>query len=392
MGPVASRLRPFGTSIFAEMTRLANEAGAINLSQGFPDFDGPEIIRRGAMDAILGGHNQYAPMTGVPSLTAALARRWRAATGEEIDPGASITITAGCTEALAATFLGLVESGDEVILFEPYYDSYRACVALAGATPRFVTLRAPGADAPADAPFRFDEGELAGAFGDRTRAILINTPHNPTGKVFSRGELEFIAGLCVRHDVIAICDEVYEHLTYGAEHVRLATIPGMRERTITLSSLGKSFSLTGWKIGWAIAPPALAAGVRAAHQFLTYAPATPLQHAASIAIERGDELVHDLREHYRHARDMLGAALREIGMRVFTPAGTYFLLADHSLFGFGDDMEFCRYLTGEVGVAAIPPSAFYERKELARSLVRFAFCKRKETLERAIERLGMLRR
>ncbi len=391
---IAERFRPFGTTIFAEMTRLANESGAINLSQGFPDVDGPQFVKDAAAKAMADGHNQYAPMGGVPELTGALSQRWQRDTGVEIDSASQITVTAGCTEALAASFLGIMNPSDEVILFEPYYDSYRACVAMAGATPRYVGLRAPGPDAPPNSPFTFDESELRRAFTDRTRAILVNTPHNPTGKVFTRQELELIASLCIEHDVIAICDEVYEYLVFdeALPHVRLATLDGMSERTLTLSSLGKAFSFTGWKIGWAIGSPELTAGVRAAHQFLTYAVATPLQHAAAEAIRHGDDYIGELVAHYRKTRDYLGEALTDIGFGVSVPAGTYFMMADHSAFGFEDDVAFCRHLTTEVGVAAIPPTAFYEHKELGRHLVRFAFCKKMETMEKAVERLGKLRK
>ncbi len=390
---VADRFRPFGTTIFAEMTRLANEAGAINLSQGFPDFDGPAFVKEAVGEAIAAGHNQYAPTGGVPALTTAIAGRWQRDTGLSLDPARQITVTAGCTEALAATFLGTCNPGDEVILFEPYYDSYRACVAMAGATPRFVGLRAPPTDAPPNAPYTFDENELRGAFSDRTRAILVNTPHNPTGKVFTRQELELIASLCVQHNVIAVCDEVYEYLVFDPDlpHIRLATIDGMADRTLTLSSLGKTFSFTGWKIGWAIGSPELTAGVRAAHQFLTYAVATPLQHAAAAAIERGDDSIRDLVSHYRATRDYLADALSDLGFGVSVPAGTYFLMADHSPFGFADDVAFCKHLTSEIGVAAIPPTAFYEHKDLGRHLVRFAFCKKMATMEQAIERLSRLK-
>lgn len=389
---VTSRLRPFGTTIFAEMSRLAAEHNAINLSQGFPDFDGPQFLKDAALAAMRDGHNQYAPSNGVPALTTALAERWQRITGQAIDPGAQVTVTSGCTEAIAATLLGLLEPGDEVILIEPFYDSYRACVAMAGGVARFVALRPPPPGSAPEEPFWLDEAELRAAFTDRTRAILINTPHNPTGKVFTGAELQAIARLCIEHDVVAITDEVYEDLVFDGPHIRMATLPRMAERTITLSSLGKTFSMTGWKIGWAIAPPELSRAVRAAHQFLTYAVATPFQHAAAAAIRDGAESIAALVDHYLAARDLLCGALADLGFGVHRPAGTYFIMADHSAFGFPDDAAFCRHLTADIGVAAIPPSSFYQRPELGRALVRFAFCKKMETLHAAIARLGALRR
>jgi N-succinyldiaminopimelate aminotransferase len=413
---LADRFAPFGTTIFTEMTLLAQKHGAVNLAQGFPDFDGPEFIKRSATEAMgLGGagQNQYARMFGIPVLNTALAASWEARTGRTIDPDRQVTVTSGCTEAICAAMLGLLNPGDEIILFEPYYDSYRACAAMAGATPRFVTLHAPNArsagvaDAKpsATAPggeFWFDPAELAAAFTPRTRAILVNTPHNPTGKVFTRAELQLIADLCVEHDVPAITDEVYEHLTFEPSrgHVHLATLPGMAERTLTLSSLGKSFSLTGWKVGWAIGSPELSGAVRAAHQFVTFATATPLQWGAAAAVGLGpearaaiDRLVGDLAE----GRAFLGRALGACGFRVFMPAGAYFIMVDwtESRAGgkgrlgdrFADDGAFCKFLASEVGVAAIPPSVFYEHKEHGRPLARFAFCKKMSTLRQAAERL-----
>jgi aspartate/methionine/tyrosine aminotransferase len=388
---VADRLAPFGTTIFTEITALAVEHKAINLSQGFPDEDGPGFVVDAAVRAMADGHNQYARMAGQPPLVSEIAGRWRHDTGIEVDPDAQVTVTSGCTEALAATFLGLVNPGDEVILFEPYYDSYRADCALAGATPRFVTL------SPSGDEFVFDEGELRRAFTSRTKAILVNTPHNPTGKVFTRAELELIAGLCIEHDVVAIADEVYERLVYEPDkpHIRLATLPGMADRTITLSSLGKTFSFTGWKIGWAVASPGLSRAVRAAHQFLTFATATPLQYGAAAAIEvggPGDAYVASLRGHYHAMRDLLCDGLERIGFGVHRPAGTYFVMADHTPFKLGDDAALCRYLIREIGVAAIPPSAFYEHPERGRDMVRFAFCKKRDTIEQAIGRLERLTR
>ncbi|MGP1309766.1 MAG: aminotransferase class I/II-fold pyridoxal phosphate-dependent enzyme, partial [Phycisphaerales bacterium] len=272
----AQRFTPFGTTIFAEMTALAQKHDAVNLGQGFPDFDGPLFVKEAAVEALTTKHNQYAPLGGVPELTETLASMWTRETDIACDARAHVTVTAGCTEAIAAALLGLVNPGDEVILFEPYYDSYRAAVAMAGGTPRFVTLKAP--------EFGFDRGALAAAFTKKTRLILVNTPHNPTGRVFTREELATIAELCVANDVLALTDEVYERLVFDGEHLRLATFPGMAERTLTMSSLGKTFSLTGWKIGWAIGPEEMTRAIRAAHQFLTFAVATPLQRAAAAAL------------------------------------------------------------------------------------------------------------
>ncbi|MBX9736519.1 MAG: aminotransferase class I/II-fold pyridoxal phosphate-dependent enzyme, partial [Phycisphaerales bacterium] len=347
MLPTSRALAPFGTTIFATMTRLAQQHGAVNLSQGFPDFDGPEFVKDAAIAAIRREHNQYAPMPGIPSLRAALAARFTRSTAIACDPDTQVIVTAGCTEAIAACMLGLLNPGDEIILFEPFYDSYRACVAMAGATARFVALKPPthtpttasaahatgttnsSHDASSGeqgrihaAPFTFDPEALAHAITPKTRAILINTPHNPTGKVFTRAELELIASLCIKHDVIAICDEVYERLLFDThQHISLATLPGMSERTITLNSIGKTFSFTGWKIGWAIGPAPLIASVRAAHQFLTFAVATPLQHACVEALAREDEAVGPLRALLDRNRSALCPALASLGFQVFQPEG-----------------------------------------------------------------------
>lgn len=382
----AQRLAPFGTTIFAEMTALANTHKAVNLSQGFPDFDGPDLGKRGAIDAMHAGHNQYAPLAGAPVLREAIARWASRVNGINPDPATEITVTSGCTEAIAAAMLGLLNPGDEVVVFEPYYDSYRACLAMAGATPVFVTLH------PTDDGFAYKPDDLVGAFGPRTRAVLLNTPHNPTGIVFGDSQLREIADLCIAHDAIAISDEVYERLVYpGATHRSIASLAGMRERSIVLSSSGKSFSLTGWKIGWAIAPPHLTAGIRAAHQFLTFAVATPLQFGAAALLNQGEPEIDKLLAHYTHTRSLLGEALSELGFGVSQPQGSYFILADHSSvtrrLGLTTDVELCRWLPEHAGVAAIPPSAFYANTEHGASQVRFAFCKKTETIDEAIRRL-----
>ncbi len=384
--PVARRLQPFGTTIFAEMTRLAQEHQAVNLGQGFPDFEGPDWVKEAAARALRDEHNQYAPPGGVPALTQALARRWRSITGQERDAASEITITAGCTEALAAAILGLVNHDEEVVLLEPFYDSYRAAVAMAGATPRFVTLRWPD--------FRLDEEALRRAFTPRTRAILLNTPHNPTGRVFTCEELHLVADLCIEHDVIAIVDEVYEELIYDdTPFTRLATLPGMAERTLSLSSLGKIFNLTGWKIGWAIGPAPLMAGLRSAHQYLTFSVATPLQHAAAAALDAPGNYFTDLRRTLASRRDRLARTLREVGFETNIPEGGYFVLAHHASWPHADepdDVAFCKRLIERAGVVAIPPSFFYAESDEGHALVRLAFCKSDAVMEQALSRLSGL--
>ena len=382
-GRISSKLAPFGSTVFSDITRRAVESGAINLGQGFPNFDGPDFVKEAAIAAIRAGHGQYAPTSGIPELASAIAARFSAGTGlAGIDPRQHVTVTSGCTEALAATFIGLLEPGDGVILIEPAYDAYPVGLALAGAIPSYVTLRPPA--------FELTTADLEAAVGDRTKAIVVNTPHNPTGRVFTTLEMEAIADLCRRHDLIAITDEVYEHMVYDGRHIALAEGSGMWERTVTLSSLGKTFSLTGWKIGWAIAPPDLTDGIRAAHQFLTFATATPLQHAAAVALRATQSFFDDLSTSYRAKRDLLVEGLGEVGLNVFIPQGTYFMMADHSSFDLGDDVAFVNHLIETVGVAAIPPSAFYHDKSEARDLVRFAFCKDEDTLREAIGRLRRL--
>ncbi|MES2641526.1 MAG: aminotransferase class I/II-fold pyridoxal phosphate-dependent enzyme [Myxococcota bacterium] len=394
MRPRLSRkLTGFGTTIFTEMTRLANERGAINLAQGFPDFDGPDFVKEAAVEAIRAGHGQYARMSGIPALNAALSRKYARDYALAYDGDTEITVTSGATEAIFAALQGLCDVGDEVVMFEPFYDSYRASVYMAGAIPRVATLRAP---VEGGSEWTFDRDATRALFGPRTRVLLLNSPHNPTGKVFSRDELAFLAGLCQEHDVVCLSDEVYEHLVFDGEHIPMATLPGMRERTVTISSLGKTFSLTGWKIGWAAAPPDLTFAIRSAHQFITFATATPLQHAAVAAIDAGPDFYRQLTADYRHKRDLLVGELARIGFAVTAPAGTYFVCAGFAPFGFTDDVAFTKHLI-EVGVAVIPPSVFYVHPPPAipghgRSYVRFAFCKREETLRAAVARLEILTR
>jgi N-succinyldiaminopimelate aminotransferase len=379
---LSSKLAGFGTTIFSEMTRLANEHGAINLAQGFPDFDGPEFVKEAAIAAIRAGSGQYERVSGTPEAHRALAAKYRRDWGLDYAPDTEMVVTCGATEAIFAAVQGLCDDGDEVVLFEPYYDSYKASVRMAGAVPRVVTLRAPD--------WSFDPGQLAAAFTSRTRAIVLNTPHNPTGKVFSEDELEAVARLCRERGVFCIADEVYEHLVYDGRHVPMATLPGMRERTITISSLSKTFSLTGWRIGWAMAPRELASAVRSAHQFITFTAATPLQHGAVAALGAPPDYYAALTADYRDKRDYLVRELSRIGFRVMNPQGTYFLCADFRPFGFDDDQVFARHVTEKIGVAAIPPSVFYDNAEFGKTYVRFAFCKRRETLEAAVARLEKL--
>lgn len=383
---VASRLAPFGTTIFTEMTRLAVQHGAVNLAQGFPDFEGPPFATDAAVDAIRAGRNQYGRMQGELALVKAVAAYVKGRTGLEYDPATEVTVFAGATEGIHCAVMALVEPGEEVVLFEPYYDSYRACVSMAGGVPRYVTLRAPR--------FGFDRDELKAAFSKRTRLVIVNTPHNPTGRVFTRSEMQSIATLCVEHDCVCLVDEVYERLVYEDEHVCMAALPGMRDRTITMNSTGKTFSLTGWKIGYATASAELSKALATAHQFVTFAVATPFQHAMAQALAAPQEYYDELLAFYRGRRDHLVAALAECGFGVTAPQGTYFVLADIRPLGWDDDVAFCRHLVEKAGVAAIPPTAFYVHKSEGQFLVRFAFCKRMETLDAAIERMqgGILRR
>jgi N-succinyldiaminopimelate aminotransferase len=376
---LSARLAGFGTTIFHEMTTLAQRTGAINLGQGFPDTDGPAEVVEAAVAALRAGHNQYPPGDGIPSLRAAVASHQRRFHGLDFDPDGEVLITVGATEAIASALLGLCEAGDEVIALEPYYDSYAACVAMADATLRPVTLRPPD--------FGLDPAELAAAVTPRTRLILLNSPHNPTGAVLSRDELEAVATVCRDHDLLAVTDEVYEHLVYDGEHVPLASLPGMAERTLTISSGGKTFSFTGWKVGWACGPAELVTAARTAKQFLTYTVATPLQHAIAAALALGDDYYAGLAAGLRAKRDRLCAGLEAAGLEVFRPAGTYFVNADVR----EDGVAFCWSLPERAGVVAVPTAVFYSDPARGRSLVRFAFCKRDEVIDEAARRLAGLR-
>lgn len=380
---VGSRaLRPFGTTIFTEMTALANRLEAINLGQGFPDFEGPAEIIEAAVAALKSGDNQYSRSMGHPVLVNAIAEHQRRFYNLEYDQQTEITVFSGATEGIASSMLGLLNPGDEVILLEPFYDSYPACVAMAGAVARFVPLRPPD--------FLIDPQELEAAFNERTRVLLLNTPHNPTGKVFSRSELDLIASLCQKYGVTVVSDEVYEHLTYGsAEHIPIATLPGMRERTITLSSSGKTFSLTGWKVGWATGPTALISAVQSAHQYITFCPATPLQVAVGHALRTyTHDFVAALKQQYTERRDFLMEVLLDSGFQVVEPHGAYFIVADFSALNDTEDRRFAREMVERCKVAAVPLSAFCHAGSAIESRqLRFAFCKRMETLRAAAPRL-----
>ena len=377
---VTSALRPYGTTIFTEMTALANSTGAINLSQGFPDTDGPVQIRQKAAEAILRGPNQYAPSIGLDTLRQAVSRHLNRFYGLSPDPEMEVTITSGGTEGLCATLLGILEPGDEVILLEPCFDTYAPVVSMAGARCRFVSLE--GTD------FSLPRKRLEEAFGPMTKAIIINNPQNPCGKVFSRDELSFIGGLCQSHDAFAIGDEVYEHLVYdGRSHVPLLSIPELKDRSFVISSTGKTFSMTGWKIGYVVASPELSRAVRMSHQFIVFCGQPALQEAMAFAMDLPDRYYNELRDDYQRRRDYFYQELSDMGFKAYVSEGTYYLLIDIRSVGFSDDLEFCRMLPRDAGVAAIPCSFFWEQRKMGRELVRFCFCKRDETLKEAITRL-----
>jgi N-succinyldiaminopimelate aminotransferase len=380
---LASRLQGFGTTIFSEMSALAVATGSINLGQGFPDTDGPPEVLDAAVAAIREGHNQYPPGIGIRELRAAIAAHQEHWYGLHYDADTEVLVTAGATEAIASALLSLCETGDEVVTFEPYYDSYAACIALAGAERRVVQLRPPD--------YSFDADELTAAISPRTRLVLLNSPHNPTGKVFSRAELDTVARVCLEHDLLAVTDEVYEHLVFDGEHVPLATLPGMRDRTVTISSGGKTFSCTGWKVGWVCASASLVTAVRTAKQFLTYVNAGPFQYAIAAGLGLPDSTFGALATDLAEKRDRLSRGLADAGLLVFASHGTYFVTADIRALGEHDGLVFCRSLPERCGVVAVPNVVFYDDRAAGLPLVRFAFCKRLDVIDEAVARLKALR-
>jgi len=384
MKTTSTRLAGLGTTIFAEMSALATRTGAINLGQGFPDTDGPPEVVDQAVQALREGRNQYAPGIGVPELRRAIADHQLRFYDLAIDPDTEVAVSTGATEAIAAALLGLIDPGDEVIVLEPYYDSYVAMLQMAGAVRRPVTLRAPD--------FRLPLDELRAAVTPRTTAILLNSPHNPTGSVLRREELAAIAEIAIEHDLVVISDEVYEHLTFdGLPHIPIATLPGMAERTLTISSGGKSFSFTGWKIGWATGPAPLVAATMGVKQFLTYTSGSPLQPAIAHALDADDAYFTDFTARLQSQRDLLCDGLVAIGFDVLVPEGTYFVTTDIRPLGFDDGIDFCRQLPERAGVVAIPHQVFWDDQDAGRPLVRWAFCKRPEIINEALTRLGALR-
>ena len=386
--PLTPKLRGFGTTIFAEMSALAVATNSINLGQGFPDSDGPPAVLDAAVEAIRSGHNQYPPGPGTPELRAAIARHQLRFYGLEHDPDGEVLVTAGATEGLAGALLGMLDNGDEVIVFEPMYDSYQACIALAGARAVPVLLQ------PSGDRYGFDTDELRAAVSPRTRMILLNTPHNPTGKVFDADELTLIADVAIEHDLIVVTDEVYEHLVFpGAVHIPMATLPGMAERTLTISSGGKTFNTTGWKVGWMCGPRPLVAAARTAKQFLTYVNAGPFQPAIAVGLDLDDEFYLSVAADLTTKRDHLVAGLRNAGFTAYVPEATYFTTVDiRPVDPVGDGMAFCRSLPERCGVVAVPNEVFYARPEHGRHLVRFACCKRLDVLDEASRRLESIAR
>jgi aspartate/methionine/tyrosine aminotransferase len=387
---LSHKVAHFTESVIREMTRQAMLHGAVNLSQGFPDFPAPDEIKRAAQDAIAADVNQYAITWGAKSLRNAIVQKMQVWQGMAVDPEREITVCCGSTETIISTLLAVCNAGDDVVIFEPFYENYGPDAIISGAKPRFVKLRPP--ETP-DGEWTFDERELRAAFHNHTKAIVVNTPNNPTGKVFTRSELELIRDLCVEFDVLAITDEIYEHILYdGARHISIAALEGMRERTITINGLSKTYGVTGWRVGWAVAPPAITDAIRKVHDFLTVGAPAPLQEAGAAALALPETYYKGLAEGYRKRRDRLMPVLDEVGFRCFRPRGAYYVMTDISAFGFKNDLEFTKYLVKEIGVAVVPGSSFYNDARDGGQQVRFAFCKRDETLDAAAERLRKLKK
>ena len=386
---LSEKVEHFTESVIREMTRQAMLHGAINLAQGFPDFPAPAEIKIAAQEAIAADINQYAITWGAKNLRQAIARKTHEWQGVPVDPEREVTVCCGSTEAMISTLLAVCNAGDEVVIFEPFYENYGPDSILSGAKPRFVKLRPPRTE---DDEWTFDEAELRQAFHNHTKAIILNTPNNPTGKVFTREELELIRDLCVEFNVLAITDEIYEHIVYdGTLHISIASLEGMRERTVTINGLSKTFSVTGWRVGWTVAPPAITDAIRKVHDFLTVGAPAPLQEAGAVALGLPASYYQRLAENYRTRRDHLIPSLIEAGFRCFRPRGAYYVMTDISAFGFPDDVAFTEYLVKEIGVAAVPGSSFYNDARDGARQVRFAFCKRDQTLDEAARRLRKLR-
>ena len=381
----------FTESVIREMTRLNQQYGGVNLSQGFPDFPAPEAVKQAACAAINADVNQYAVTWGARALREAIAQVFTRRYGVEVVADEQVTVCCGCTEAMMATMMAIIDPGDEVVVFEPFYENYGPDAILSGATPRYVTLRPPNPTDPLGVGWTFDPAELAAAFNVKTKAIIINTPNNPTGKVFTREELETIAALCQKWDAVAISDEIYEHIIYdGHRHVPIATIPGMSDRTVTINGLSKTYSVTGWRVGWTISPSSLTGAIRKVHDFLTVGAPAPLQEAGAVALALPDQYYLDLAAQYRRRRDVLVDILERHHFTCYRPYGAYYIMTDIGAFGFGDDVEFARYLVTDVGVAAVPGSSFYKEAAKGRTQLRFCFCKKDETLLEADRRLATL--